>query len=267
MKQTLRSLVGGVMLLGMTLAAEAAAASTAAGESGRSRPQLRVRRPRRRRSGHGLYRRRGGLCGIPNSGRHPHGRRRTDRLRRSAPARQTRQRRHRPRDAPFGGRRAHLGPDHDGLGRRRQHLRQSGSRGSRRRTDRHAGDVEPRLRPRAADRKPHKRRYAGVFSCSAPKTTDGRGAVPKRSPPGSRTRSGPGTPPARATPSSNAARPTKGGSSFRPTTNGWKTTAGSNPIRSCSSPTTRAARGSWEPFRSAAGTKARSPNSRTARCC
>lgn len=36
MKQTLRSLVGGVMLLGMTLAAEAAAASTAAGESGRS---------------------------------------------------------------------------------------------------------------------------------------------------------------------------------------------------------------------------------------
>lgn len=26
-------------------------------------------------------------------------------------------------------------------------------------------------------------------------------------------------------------------------------------------------RGSWEPFRSAAGTKARSPNSRTARCC
>lgn len=36
MKQTLRSLVGGVILLGMTLAAEAAAASTAAGESGRS---------------------------------------------------------------------------------------------------------------------------------------------------------------------------------------------------------------------------------------
>ena len=36
MKQTLRSLVGGVVFLGMALAAEAAAASTAAGESGRS---------------------------------------------------------------------------------------------------------------------------------------------------------------------------------------------------------------------------------------
>ena len=36
MKQTLRSLVGGVMLLGMMPAAEAAAASTAAGESGGS---------------------------------------------------------------------------------------------------------------------------------------------------------------------------------------------------------------------------------------
>ena len=129
----------------------------------RVRPQLRIRRSRRQRSGHGLCRRRERLCGIPDSGRHPHERRRTDRLRRSAQERQTRQRRHRPRDAPFGGRRTHMGPDHDGLGRRRQHLRQSGSRGSRRRTDRHACDVEPRLRPRAADRTAHERRYAACF--------------------------------------------------------------------------------------------------------
>lgn len=107
----------------------------------------------------------------------------------------------------------------------------------------------------------------GAFSCSAPKTTDEPGAIPKRSPPRSRPRSGHGTLPARATPSSSAAHPTKGVSSCRPTTNGWETTDGSNPTRNCSSLMTKVSHGSWEPFHSEAGTKARSPNSQTARCC
>ncbi len=109
--------------------------------------------PASSRTCHRIRRRRSGLRGIPHPGHRPHGRRCAHRLRRGAPQRQARQRRHRSGHAPFGRRRPHMGPIAIVRGRRREHLRQSRP-GRRRRRGRggSARHMEPRRRSRTGDR-------------------------------------------------------------------------------------------------------------------
>lgn len=267
MKQTLRSLVGGVMLLGMTLAAEAAAASTAAGESAGPSATPRPPPPSSAKRSRSLPKERRAM---------------RDSEFRSSSARTTgaliafaEARRHDKRDsgdidlvmrrseddgrtwgpittvwddggntcgnpAPAvlgGGRIVMLATWNRGCDRERQIENRTS-------VDTRRVFRAPLRRPRT-DVEPSRRDHL---------RGQGPGVDLVRHRP---------VPRHRQTPRAPQREDRRSG---QPQTAG-KRPAGSNPIRSCSSPTTRAARGSWEPFRSAAGTKARSPNSRTARCC